>query len=246
MSKRRKIKAEMNKFIRDEIRQEERSKAAAAAALESSKAAAAALESSKVGTLESSSAGTLESLSRKSSTIMNEDEERIKNLKTEIKTSSTTSSSNQRKRRSTVIASRSGGVSVDDEEEERNLAELRPLNQFVAGCSSYHIEIPTIELKQQQSIKWDRVPIETTKGLAKAAARVLLMRGGRSDKTTPEHIRAALGDYKVHLRPAIKAAQQLLRQTFGYDVVMTKDPDNLYVVNTLKFELLCELDLLDI
>lgn len=145
-------------------------------------------------------------------------------------------SSQQRKRRSVVISSGRGDVSVDDEEEERNIAKLHPLNHFVVGCLPYHIEIPTIELKQQQSIKWDRVRDETTKGLAKAAARVLLMKGGRGDKITLEHIRGALGEDKVHLRPAIKAAQQLLRQIFGYDVVIAKDPDNLYVVNTIKFE----------
>jgi hypothetical protein len=169
--------------------------------------------------------GSLESSSRRP-TEKNGDE--VTNLKTEMKSS-------QRKRRSTAIASH-GDVSVDDEEEERNVAELRPLNQFVAGCSSYHIEIPSIELKQPQSIKWDRVPVETAKGLAKATARVLLMKGGRGDKITLEHIRAALGDYKLQSRAAIKAAQQLLRQIFGYDVVITKDPDNLYVVNTIKSE----------
>jgi hypothetical protein len=139
-----------------------------------------------------------------------------------------------RKRRSTLAAV----ADVDDEEEEKVIANSQPLTQFVAGCTPYHLEVPIIELRQPQAVKWDRVSVETTKGLAKAAARVLLMKGGRGDKITMEHIRSAMGEYKHLSRPAVKAAQELLREVFGFDVLLTKEPDNIYVVNTIKSVLL--------
>jgi hypothetical protein len=136
-----------------------------------------------------------------------------------------------RKRRSTAAVA---DVSVDDEEEERCVANSRSSTQFIPGCANYHLEIPMIELRQPQAVKWDRALVETTKGLAKAAARVLLLKGGQGDKITMEHIRSSMGEYKPLARPALKAAQELLREVFGFDIILTKDPDNIYVVNTIK------------
>lgn len=130
-------------------------------------------------------------------------------------------------------SSTSQQVTVDDEEEDKE-TKSNLLNHFLPGCHNYHIQIPTIQLKQQQSIKWDRVSSDAAKGLAKSAARVLLFKGGHGDRVTMEHIRSSLGDYKQLTRPALKAAQQLLRNIFGLDVVLTKEPDNIYVVNTIQ------------
>lgn len=178
---------------------------------------------------------------RKRKQIKNEiDDEEVEELEEnqEILKNGIKIEDSNKKRRSTRSSTQptipKGNISVDDEEEERIVANSQPLNQFLTGCTKYHIEIPAIQLKQQQSIKWDRLPVDTSKGLAKAAARVLLLKGGRGDKITMDHIRSALGDYKQSTRPALKAAQQLLRDTFGYDVVLAKDPDNIYVVNTIQ------------
>mmetsp|Transcript_20927 Transcript_20927/g.21603 ORF Transcript_20927/g.21603 Transcript_20927/m.21603 type:complete len:284 (+) Transcript_20927:328-1179(+) len=112
------------------------------------------------------------------------------------------------------------------------------MNIYLQASKDYHIEIPKIQLKSQVSTKWSRNQSETVKELAKSAARVMLMKGGKGDKLSFENVRGALGEYKALVRPAIRDGQQLLQNIFGYDVILTKDPDHIYIVNKIKSPIL--------
>lgn len=157
-------------------------------------------------------------------------------LSTTTINNTTTTTANTRKRRQTSNANNaaSASLSVDDEEEEKEIHNLASMNKYLKVSQEFHIEIPIIQLKSQVSTKWSRNQNETLKELTKSAARVMLLKGGKGDKLSIENVRSAMGDYKALVRPAIKGGQQLLKNIFGYDVILTKEPDHIYVVNTIK------------
>ena len=63
--------------------------------------------------------------------------------------------------------------------------------------------------------------------------------GGRRDKVSVENVREALGQidssYRAHSQAALQAVQAKLKATFGFNVVLTRNPDSVYVVNAIRY-----------
>ncbi len=132
-----------------------------------------------------------------------------------IKSEDNTSKRSGRKRKQSSETLGTQSITVDDEEEQRAVQNQKTSDRYLNGISKgVHFEIPLIELKQQAELKWNRTPRDTTKGLAKSAARVLLMKGGKGDKLTLEHVRSSMPDYKPLARPAVREGQKLLQNIF--------------------------------
>jgi hypothetical protein len=53
-----------------------------------------------------------------------------------------------------------------------------------------------------------------------------------------DHVKEALGhidpSYRIHSQAALQAAQASLKGKFGLNLILSKNPDNVYVVNDLR------------